>query len=130
MLGSVASAKGDYALARSYHEQSLRISGPVEEKQSIADALISLAALTLAEGEATGDGTPERAAAAVRLLAAVEGFLEATEATVDKYEHDLSEQTLVAARTLLTTDEYERAWAEGRGMSVERAVAYALSRSM
>jgi predicted ATPase/transcriptional regulator with XRE-family HTH domain/Tfp pilus assembly protein PilF len=130
MLGSVASAKGDYALARSYHEQSLRISGPVEEKQSIADALISLAALTLAEGEATGDGTPERAAAAVRLLAAVEGFLEATEATVDKYEHDLSEQTLATARTLLTTDEYERAWAEGQGMSVERAVAYALSRSM
>ena len=63
---------------------------------------------------------------AVRLLAAVEAFLEATEATVDKYEHDVSEQTRATGRTLLTTDEYERAWAQGRGMSVEQAVAHAL----
>jgi hypothetical protein len=49
--------------------------------------------------------------------------LKAPRAADEERHHD---QVLAAVRTTLTADAFVAAWAEGRAMTLEQAVAYAL----
>ncbi len=82
---------------------------------------MGLAAVTLLQ-EQQGEGA-ERAA---RLVGAAEAQFEAIGAALwpaDRLEH---ERTIDAVRTHLDEANWQAAWAEGRTMSLEQAIAYAL----
>jgi hypothetical protein len=62
-------------------------------------------------------------------LGASEAILEAISASLDADDRALYEQGLEAARALLGEAGFARARQEGRAMSLEQAIAYALEGS-
>jgi predicted ATPase/DNA-binding SARP family transcriptional activator len=116
-LGRVAGDQGDYGAARALLEESLAIFRELGHKREIAMNLEGLAAVAVAEAQS------ERA---VRLFGAAEGLREAIGAPLppaDRAEHNRS---VAAARTALGEEAFAAAWAEGRALSLEAAISYAL----
>ena len=68
----------------------------------------------------------EQAQQGARLLGAAEALLEAVGAVLDADDRIVYEQGVTSARAQLSEEKFERAWAEGRAMSMERAIEYAL----
>jgi hypothetical protein len=62
-----------------------------------------------------------------RLLGAAEALLEAIGGVLDPDDGMVYEQGVASARAQLSEAEFERAWAEGRAMSMEEAIEYALN---
>ena len=60
------------------------------------------------------------------MLGAAEALLEAIGAVMDPDDHMVYEQAVASARAQLSEEEFERARAEGRAMSMEQAIEYAL----
>jgi predicted ATPase len=119
-LTFLALHKGDYEHAREWAEQGLRLALEMNNRLDIADSLAGLA------GVIGMTGQPEQA---VRLLAVWETALERMGAITqpkDRPEHD---RNIAAARAMLDTKTFEAAWAGGRAMSLEQAVAAALEGS-
>jgi tetratricopeptide (TPR) repeat protein len=119
-MGNVALNQGDYARARSLLEESLAIHRELGEKQAIAVSVVGLG------GVAAGMGQAERGA---RVLGAAGALLEAIHANLAPEDRILYEQGVAAARAQMSEEEFEKAWAEGRAMSMEQAVEYALEDS-
>lgn len=119
-LTFLAQHEGDYARAGELAEQGLRMALEMNNKLDIADSLAGLAGVMGATGQ------PERAA---RLLGAWEAALArmgATSQPADQPEHD---RAIASLRAQLDPQTFETAWAEGRAMSLEQAVASTLDRS-
>ena len=68
-------------------------------------------------------GQAERGA---KLLGAAEALLEAIGAVMSADDRIVYEQGVASARAQLSEEVFEKAWAEGRAMSMEKAVEYAL----
>ena len=66
---------------------------------------------------------------AARLLGAVEALLEATNDHVDPADRAEYDRDVAAARAQLDEATFAAAWAEGRAMTMEQAMAYALEDS-
>jgi hypothetical protein len=108
---------GDYARARAFAEQGLRIALEMGNKLDIADSLAGFA------GVLGGTGNPEQGA---RLLGAWQVALErlgAAPMLADSLEHD---RAIAVVRAHLDPATFETAWTEGRAMSLEQAVVYIL----
>ena len=116
-LGDAAWAQGDYGAARGFYEESLTIQREVGNKRGIAYSLEGLAWVACAEGQA------KRAA---RLFGAAEALREAIGAPLHPVERDVYDRAVAAARAALSEEAFATAWAEGRAMTMEQAVAYAL----
>ena len=120
-VGLTELASGNHERAALQFEEALRLLRSVGEKLGIAYALLGLAGADAARGE------PGRAA---RLWGAAEALREAI--GVDSLSHwDLYgydyEGRVSAARSMLGDEgAWERAWAEGRAMTPDQAVEYAL----
>jgi predicted ATPase/DNA-binding CsgD family transcriptional regulator len=116
-LGYVAQHAGDYERAESTMLEGLALLLELENTRYIPQDLASLA------GPIASQGNAKKAA---RLLGASEALLEKTgmvpqagdQFEIERYEASVREQLDEAA--------FEAAWAEGRAMSLEEAVAYAL----
>ncbi len=117
-LGELSVRWGDYPAARDQLRESLLIRQQLDDKWSIADSLEAFATLAFAEEE------PERAA---RLWGAAEALREAIGTALpgpDQRRHDHD----VAAATAEWGEEVVRvAWDDGRTLSTDEAIAYALS---
>jgi predicted ATPase len=117
-LASIARADGDHERARRLFGEGLLFSAEVGDGTNVAYYLEGFATLA-AEGE------PERAA---RLWGAAEAVLEQIE--VISYPHaadrSFNDRQLAAVRASLEERAWEEAWNEGRAMTTEQAVAYAL----
>jgi predicted ATPase/DNA-binding SARP family transcriptional activator len=117
-LGWVAYEQGDFGTARALLEECLAINRELVCKQGIVKDLEGLAAVAVAQAHS------ERAA---RLFGAAEGLRElsgAPLAAADRAEHDRS---VAAVRTALGEAAFTAAWAAGRALSLEQAVAQALN---
>jgi predicted ATPase/Tfp pilus assembly protein PilF len=129
-LGNVAYVQGEYAAAHSLYKESLAIKremGDMGDKWDIAASLAGLG--SVAAGMGTGIGTGMGLAQAQRgakLLGAAEALLEAISAVLEPEERMVYEQGEASARSQLSEEEFEKAWQEGRAMSTEQAVEYAL----
>jgi hypothetical protein len=110
--------RGDQQQARSLHEESLKLSLELGDKLIAAESLEGLAC-SAARGE------EERAA---RLFGAAETLREAVAYNQAPRERALREPFLGAARSRLEEATWEAAWAQGRAMTFEDAIAYALKR--
>jgi Tetratricopeptide repeat len=120
MTGSrvVLQAQGDAERAAAVLHESLALNRDLGNRGGIARSLAGLAWLAAMQGQA------ERA---VRLLGQVEALGEATGLVMTAQERPLYERVVTMAQSALGKKAFAEAWAEGRGMTLDEAVADALS---
>jgi predicted ATPase/DNA-binding SARP family transcriptional activator len=116
-LARVALAQGDYARSRTLFAASIAGLREVEDRVGVLFRLEGLAELALAQG---------LVARATLLCGAIEALFEDVGSFLhgnyrDRYMHIIS-----TARTQLSADVFDAAWAEGRALSLEQAIAEAL----
>ena len=110
---------GDHERARTYFEESLTLCMELGDGLVASESLEGMACISAAEGAS------ERAA---RLFGAAEALREAlSDHQHTPEEEALSEPYFAMARSRLDESSWQAAWAEGRVMSMEQAVEYALS---
>jgi non-specific serine/threonine protein kinase len=115
-LGLLALARGDYDNGARTLREGVATYRATRDKQGIANCLEGLAGIALAQKE------PIEAA---RLLGAVAALLDQVGGRVSwagRYERDLG-----TTRTRLDENAFERAFSEGRAMSLDDAIAHALA---
>jgi predicted ATPase len=113
--------QGDRRQAAAYFEESLALYQAVKRRHGVTECLIGLAGVASVEGQLATAGR------AARLFGAAEGLFEATGgglAAADQAEYD---HYVALARDQLDQAAFAAAWAEGRAMTMEKAVAYALA---
>lgn len=116
-LGNVASSQGDYAAAQRFLEESLAIRREIGDKLGIAYGLEGVAKV------AYGQGKAERAA---RLFGAAEALREAIGAPLSPDDRAEYNRIVAAVRAQLGEEVFAKSWAEGRAMTLEQAIEYAL----
>jgi predicted ATPase/DNA-binding XRE family transcriptional regulator len=119
VLARLEQAEGNHEQARRLFEEGLTLSDEVGDKTYVAYCLEGLAAIAASE---------DRLVWAARLWGAAETLLETIEVTAYPHAPDRSlyRGQVAAARARLDKQTWVEAWAEGRAMSLEQAVAYAL----
>ena len=119
VVAKVASASGECERAKELFREGLVLAAELGDEANVSYYLEELAVVA-------SEGEPLRAA---RLWGAAEALLEGTEATAYTYRvvGSIKEGMVSAARARLDETSWEAAWSDGRDMSPERAVAYALS---
>jgi tetratricopeptide (TPR) repeat protein len=130
-LGNVAYREGDYTSARSLHEESLAMMRELGDKRGVATCLAGLggvAAAAAAAIEQAQAGAQVRAQVerGVRLLGAAEALLEAIGTVLEAEDRMVYEPSEQQAHVVLGEEAFERARQEGRAMTMEQAIAYAL----
>jgi predicted ATPase len=118
-LAAIARTDGDHDRARELFGEGLLFSAEVGDGTNVAFYLEGLAGLAASEGQ------PERAA---RLWGAAEAILEKIEVIAYPHAADRSsnDRQLASARASVDRGTWDEAWSEGRAMTTEEAVAYAL----
>jgi hypothetical protein len=116
-LGGVTREQGDYAAARSLFKECLAIFRDLGQREGIIQGLGGLAVAVAAHGQ------PERAA---RLFGAAEGLREGIGAPLPRADRAKQDRSITAVRAALGEEAFAAAWAGGRAMSLEQAVAFAL----
>jgi len=91
----------------------------LEDRKGIAGSFESLASLALHEGDPV---------VAARLLSAASALRTAIGAPLPPYRREEIERELALVRTAIGEDAFAAAWEEGRAMSLDEAVGYALER--
>ncbi|HET9224124.1 MAG TPA: tetratricopeptide repeat protein, partial [Roseiflexaceae bacterium] len=117
-LGHVALARGELALAAARYSESLALLRELEDKRGIAECLEGLA------GVAAGQGRFEHAA---RLWGAAEALRQAISADLSPAERTRHAQMIADARPQVDGAIWAQAWAAGRAMPLEKALAEAIS---
>jgi tetratricopeptide (TPR) repeat protein len=121
-LAQVALARGDHATATGMLKEGVALAAQVGPRAGLAYLLEGLAAVAEARGEA---------GRSARLFGATEGLLQAVEAPL--YKHHMPKRSLrpldhiaAAARSQMGEEAFEEAREQGRAMTFEQAVGYAL----
>jgi DNA-binding NarL/FixJ family response regulator len=117
--GLAAFRQGNHASAMASFDEALAMSQDQGLKVTLSNALEAMASLAADLGEA---------ARAARLWGAAEASHEVTGIALSSGDQALHEPYLAAARSLLGEGSWQEALAEGRKMSLDEAVAYALSK--
>jgi non-specific serine/threonine protein kinase len=116
-LGCLALDRGDYPAARSLFAESLTI------WREHADAIGTVYSLIAFAGLAAAEGRPERA---MRLAGAATGLADAFGIRLAPTYRRGFERRLTAARQGLSAEAAATAWARGRALTLDQAVAGAL----
>jgi ATP/maltotriose-dependent transcriptional regulator MalT len=114
VLGKVVAARGDYASARGLYEESLALSGELGEQWVIAACLVGLGEVVAAQ---------RQLAWAAQLWGAAEALRDALGVPIPPAEPTDYERSVSAARVHLGERAFAAAWAQGRSMTPERALA-------
>jgi len=118
-LGTLALDNSDMNAARECFSQSLKYGLELNDRVVAVWNLEGLATLAAAEG------LHEQAA---RLIAASEGLSEAIGVPISSYSPH-HERILTETKSLLDEQVFQWAWAEGRRMTLEQDIQYALEQS-
>jgi predicted ATPase/class 3 adenylate cyclase len=116
-LGKVMAEQGDPALAAALCRESLGLRQKMNDKPGIAKCLERLAEVLGAQGQ-TGR--------AARLLGASQALRETLGAPLPPVERPDYERQTAIVRSAMGKEPLAAAWAEGRAMALEQALAYAL----
>ena len=116
-LGRVAYAQRDYDRAAALHREGLMVFRDLGARWRIVESFERLAQVAGAMGR------PARSARLFSAAQALRGAIGTTASPSTRAEH---RRELAAARAALGDLEFAAAWAEGRAMTLEQAVAYAL----
>jgi predicted ATPase/transcriptional regulator with XRE-family HTH domain len=127
-LGIVALDEGDDGQAGAYLTESLTRLRDLGDRWLAVHALEECAGLVAARGAGRADAAGEGRRAA-RLFGAVEAERETLGAPTLSINQAHYQRGVAAARALLDGATFAAAWAAGRAMTLEQAIAYALSES-
>jgi predicted ATPase/DNA-binding SARP family transcriptional activator/DNA-binding CsgD family transcriptional regulator len=118
-MGLAALDEGDYERAAALLEESLHVLRELRDKVGTIYCLLGVA------GVASSQGRPARAA---RLWGAAEALQEDVGLLLSPFHHSHYdyEGHLATARSLLDEAAWQAAWAQGRAMTPEQAIEYAL----
>jgi non-specific serine/threonine protein kinase len=119
-LGSLAQRRGDHRQAETLYRESLALLVELGDRRRTAACLEGLAAAASARGEASR---------AVRLFGAADDLRERAGVTLPPPHRVAHQPHLESARARLDSDTFQTAWAAGRAMPLDEAVAYALETS-
>jgi predicted ATPase/DNA-binding SARP family transcriptional activator len=119
-MARVAHVQGDDSTAAQYFAKSLALLSETPFSESYLAALEGLAGVSAARGQ------PERAA---RLFGTAETQRESRGMPLPPAYHAAYEHDVAAARAELNEATFAAAWAAGRAMTLEQAIAYALEGS-
>jgi DNA-binding SARP family transcriptional activator len=119
-LGNGVLCQGDCGRAAALYAQSLKLRRELGDKDGIASCLEGLARLACAEHQ------PERAA---RLFGAAEVLREAIHAPLPPAERRQFDCNVTTVRARLGEAVFAAAWKEGRAMTLEQGIEYALTRT-
>ena len=117
-LGLVALCQGDYARAAKFSSESLRLSEESSDHQLVTWSLDALAAVCGQQGSV---------GRAARLWGAAEALREASGFSQPPDDKKVLEPFLEDARSRLEEAAFQAAWEEGRAMTEEQAIGYALT---
>jgi len=119
-LGSLAVERTEIALAQALHEESLAIRRELHERRGIAESLEGLAHVMSAWA---------RPGAAVRIWGAAKRLREEIGAPLSPPDRAAQDVRIAAARTAMAdAAAFELVWEEGRAMTQEQAIEYALAK--
>jgi hypothetical protein len=116
-LGEIALHAGNASGAVEYLREALQIARAIGHRRNVADCLLDFGVLARMAGQ------PERAA---RLLGAAEALRGALNAQISVRQRPSHAETVQAMRAALGDAPFEHAWAAGRALTPEEAVADAL----
>ncbi len=114
LLGRVAASQGDYAAAYTLFEESFAVIKKLGDKRDLASNLEGLADVAVAQGE------PARAA---WFWGAAEALREAIGMPLPPVERNSYKRSVAAVLVQLGERAFASAWAEGRSMTPEQALA-------
>jgi ATP/maltotriose-dependent transcriptional regulator MalT len=114
LLARVAALQGDYVAAHALYEEGLAIAAEVHARGFLAYCLVGLGEVVAAE---------EQVAWAVRLWAAAETLYKTIATSLPPVERTAYERLMAAARAQLGEETFATAWAQGRTMTPEQALA-------
>ncbi len=117
-LAHVARERGDVPEAKAAYTRLIRAWKDLGQLPAVAQQLECFAFIAVAEHE------PERAA---QLLGAAQALRDAIQSTRRDDEQAEHESFLVSLRGQLDSDAFAGAWAQGRAMDMDRAIAYAVT---
>jgi predicted ATPase/DNA-binding SARP family transcriptional activator len=133
-LGLLARDRGEIGRAGTLWAESIAISQRLGDRHYVAECLEAFASLARppgtgdngsCESRQTGDG-PDRALWAARLFGAAAVLRELVSAPVPARRPAEYERQITAARAMLDAATFDAAWADGRAMTPDQAIAYAL----
>ena len=116
-MGDIARYEGHHEQATGLYVESLMLSEELGDKVVLAACLLGLANVICAQGQM------ERAA---RLFGAEEALREAMGAHLSPSDRSDYDRNVAIACAALSKEAFTAAWAEGRAMTLQQAVAYAL----
>ena len=116
-LSNVSRERGDYTAAQEQNKQSLALHQEMGNQRGTIEVLESFAALALAQAQ------PERAA---QMWGAAEAFREAIGSPLPPSERARYDRQVAQARAAAGEEVFAAAWEQGRAMSLEQAIQYAL----
>ncbi len=116
-LGSVVLKQGDYGGARVLYEESLTIARELGAKEVIAYGLEAFASVAIHETD------EERGA---RLWGAAAALRETIGSPLSPADREKQGREMTAVRERMGADAFAEAWAQGRAMTMEQAIEYAL----
>jgi tetratricopeptide (TPR) repeat protein len=120
LVGFVACVDGEYPKARSCFKQSFEEFRELENRWGGGNLLEGIAWIASAKGSVKQG---------VRLWGAAEALWEEVDAPLLPFFASAHDRQVEAARSQLSEEEFENAWQEGRAMSTEEAIRYALAES-
>jgi tetratricopeptide (TPR) repeat protein len=119
-LGYIAQHEGDYARAESQFRKSLAMFRQLGNRRGIAECLAGLAGLKARQGEPQWGAT---------MLGAAESLLQVTGGAwwpADRIEVERNREII---KTVLTDDEFTKAWKMGGAMTIDQAINFASNES-
>ena len=117
ILGNVACIRGDHAQATAYLQESLALRRESGQRTDIAECFQGIACLAVAE---------DRFERAARLFGAAEAVLERLCAIPSPIRPVTYGRDVARTRAGLGDGAFSEAWTQGRAMTLEQAIAYAL----
>ncbi|MGB7062844.1 MAG: protein kinase [Candidatus Zixiibacteriota bacterium] len=118
-LGELAARQGESGQARRYYTQSLAIRQKLGDRRNVADSLEALGILVA--------GCKDSAQAA-RLLGAANSLREQINAPPPPAKQEKLDRVLSSTRSAFGESAFAKEWDEGRAMSMEQAIDYALKK--
>jgi ATP/maltotriose-dependent transcriptional regulator MalT len=117
-LGTIAQEQGDHERAAELFKESIERNRNLGNKAILAELMEGIAGVAGAHG---------RALRAARLYGAAEVLREAISVPVPAGDRPRYERHIAVACSVGDEETWEKAWAEGKNMTLEQAVEYALS---
>jgi predicted ATPase/class 3 adenylate cyclase len=121
LLARIATVRGDYSSARALCNECLAIAKELGDRELLASGLERLAGVIAAQ-ESGGTST-QLASWAAKLWGAAESLREAIGAPISPLERATYECAVTAMRTQLGEEVFATAWAEGRNITPDQALA-------